>query len=162
MRRLRSGRPCTVLLLARLYPILAPSFARHATFPPRRAAAVDHKGRPLHPNQINDMSAVAVSRLAVAALSALVAVAIAYAVRGQTVAAAGAASAAPCPLSPITIASTIPQDSSQTSQTYFDCFAWQEFIGLNWDASPSAAGSPDPNASPAGFGEPLDYNAPVL
>ena len=108
------------------------------------------------------MSEVAVSRLAVAALSAVVAVLIAYALRGHSVAAASAVPAAPCPLSPITITNGIPQDSSQTSQMYFDCFAWQEFIGLNWDADPVHAGEPDPSAPASAFGKPLDLAPPVF
>ncbi len=68
----------------------------------------------------------------------------------------------PCPLAPITVSAAVPQDTAQTSQTYFDCFAWQEFIGLNWDASPTSAGSPDPNASPSAFGAPLDFAPPVF
>ena len=70
--------------------------------------------------------------------------------------------ASPCPLSPITLSNTVPQDSAQTTQAYFDCFAWQEFIGLNWDADPAHAGAPDPSASPSEFGEPLDLAPPVF
>lgn len=82
--------------------------------------------------------------------------------RHQNWATASSLSTNPCPLSPITIVSQIPQDSAQTSQAYFDCFAWQEFIGLNWDADPTRAGAPDPSASPAEFGKPLDLAPPVF
>ncbi|HYK53164.1 MAG TPA: hypothetical protein VEV38_06510 [Candidatus Eremiobacteraceae bacterium] len=108
------------------------------------------------------MRGVAVSRLAVAALSAVAAVVVAYAVRGHSVAAADAVPGAPCPLSPISITGTIPQDSSQNSQTYFDCFAWQEFIGLNWDADPGHAGAPDPSMPASAFGKPSDPEPPVF
>lgn len=80
----------------------------------------------------------------------------------QTTAARVVAAGNPCPLAPITVSSRIPQDTAQTSQAYFDCFAWQEFIGLNWDAAPDSAGSPDPSASPATFGQPLDQRPPVF
>ncbi|HET9342311.1 MAG TPA: hypothetical protein VFO25_05320 [Candidatus Eremiobacteraceae bacterium] len=108
------------------------------------------------------MSHAAVSRLAVTALSAVAAVLIAYAVRGHAVAAANGLPANPCPLSSIAIASGIPQDSAQTSQIYFDCFAWQEFIGLNWDADPDHAGAPNPSAPASAFGKPLDHAPPVF
>lgn len=76
--------------------------------------------------------------------------------------AAIASPADPCPLSPVTVAGTVPHDSAQTSQTYFDCFAWQEFIGLNWDADPGHAGLPDPSAPASAFGAPLDLEPPVF
>ena len=68
----------------------------------------------------------------------------------------------PCPLSPISVSSRIPHDAATTSQAYFDCFAWQEFIGANWDADPRHAGAPDPSVSPSAFGRPMDFAPPVF
>lgn len=95
-------------------------------------------------------------------MAAAFAVLVAFGVRSQLPTTAVAALANPCPLSSIAIASGIPQDSAQTSQTYFDCFAWQEFIGLNWDADPDQAGEPDPSAPASAFGKPLDLEPPVF
>lgn len=104
-----------------------------------------------------------VRRLGVCAFVAVVVVVLAaWLVRSHSGAAAAESPTAPCPLSPISITSGIPQDAAQTSQTYFDCFAWQEFIGLNWDADPGHAGAPDPSAPASSFGKPLDLEPPVF
>jgi hypothetical protein len=102
-------------------------------------------------------------RLAAGVFLTVVVILFAYAARTRMVADAQTLSGDnPCPLASITVSSGIPQDSAQTSQAYFDCFAWQEFIGLNWDADPKAAGSPNPSSSPADFGKPLDRAPPVF
>jgi hypothetical protein len=60
----------------------------------------------------------------------------------------------PCALGVPTISSTIPNDSSLTDQPTLNCFAWQEFIALNWAAQAGQRGVADPNATPAQFGTP--------
>jgi hypothetical protein len=50
---------------------------------------------------------------------------------------------------------SVPADSILTEQPEVNCFAWQEFIALNWRASPTEAGEPDPNAGGDTFGEPV-------
>jgi hypothetical protein len=57
-------------------------------------------------------------------------------------------------LAPPTISSTLPADSLLTEQPEVNCFAWQEFIALNWRASKTDAGAPDPAAGPDTFGAP--------
>lgn len=47
------------------------------------------------------------------------------------------------------------------NQTAADCFAWQQFIALNWKADPRDPGSPDLKAPPSSFGEPGDHTAKV-
>ncbi|AQT61163.1 hypothetical protein [Cellvibrio sp. PSBB023] len=47
-----------------------------------------------------------------------------------------------------------PGDTPITSQDGVNCFAWQTFIGLNWQVDPSQPGEPDKNISAASFGEP--------
>lgn len=49
----------------------------------------------------------------------------------------------------------VPADSILTEQPEVNCFAWQEFIALNWKASPTEPGEPDPNAGSSTFGEPV-------
>ncbi len=71
------------------------------------------------------------------------------------------ASSNPCAstLSPLTsLTSQVPSDftSGNPSQIQADCFAWQEFIALNWAASPTDCGQPDPSVQPAQFGTPND------
>jgi hypothetical protein len=41
-------------------------------------------------------------------------------------------------------------------QSQVDCFAWQEFIALNWAASPNERGQPDTRESERKFGQPGD------
>ena len=59
------------------------------------------------------------------------------------------------------VTSTVPGDTKLLSQVGIDCFAWQEFIGLNWPADPAKAGQPDPKASAADFGKPSDTGSVV-
>jgi hypothetical protein len=64
-------------------------------------------------------------------------------------------------LAPPTVAPTLPADSLLTEQPEVNCFAWQEFIALNWRASAGEAGAPDPAAGPQTFGAP-GAAAPVV
>ena len=48
---------------------------------------------------------------------------------------------------PITFNNKVPGDLQSFNQTLADCFAWQEFIALNWPSSPNAS-----------FGKPNDYS----
>ncbi|CAH0991028.1 hypothetical protein SIN8267_01129 [Sinobacterium norvegicum] len=57
----------------------------------------------------------------------------------------------PC-LNPPTMSSTVPGDTAVSDQAGVNCFAWQQFIAMNWNTQkPKTA---------AAFGEPGDY-APV-
>jgi hypothetical protein len=47
------------------------------------------------------------------------------------------------------------------TQNIMNCFAWQEFIALNWQASPDRAGQPDASVPANLFGEPR-AGAPVV
>jgi hypothetical protein len=67
----------------------------------------------------------------------------------------------PCPFGQPTISSTIPNDTLLSDQPTLNCFAWQEFIGLNWPARSGVRGVPDPSASPADFGKP-NATAPTV
>lgn len=49
----------------------------------------------------------------------------------------------------------MPQNAG-TDQLGVNCFAWQEFVALNWRADPARPGYPDPAAGPAQFGNPAD------
>jgi hypothetical protein len=60
----------------------------------------------------------------------------------------------PCSIGIPTISSAIPNDAILTNQPTLNCFAWQEFIALNWAASPTQRGVADPKATPAQFGTP--------
>lgn len=51
---------------------------------------------------------------------------------------------------------TTPKDIALTRQADANCFAWQEFISLNWIASAKMRGQPDTNIPPAAFGKPND------
>lgn len=64
-------------------------------------------------------------------------------------------------LTPPTVSSTLPSDTVLTDQDNFNCFAWQEFIALNWKASPTQPGQPDTSALPAVFGEPSASGTPA-
>ncbi len=62
-----------------------------------------------------------------------------------------------------TITPTLPADTPVSSQDNFNCFGWQEFIALNWKASPTQAGQPDTSASASTFGEPsANGDSPAL
>ncbi len=65
----------------------------------------------------------------------------------------------PC-LNPPALSSDIPSDSPITDQNALNCFAWQQFIALNWTAAPGAttAAANDPGTF---FGPPGD-NAPTV
>jgi hypothetical protein len=60
----------------------------------------------------------------------------------------------PCIFGQPAVNSTIPNDALLTDQPTFNCFAWQEFIGLNWPAAAGERGVPDPKAGSADFGNP--------
>ncbi len=60
----------------------------------------------------------------------------------------------PCVVDQPTMTSTIPNDTQRSDQETVNCFAWQEFIGLNWPADAKRRGTPDPKAGPANFGNP--------
>lgn len=62
---------------------------------------------------------------------------------------------------PNTYAYTTPKDFALTRQADANCFAWQEFISLNWVASSSMRGQPDTTVTPAQFGEPNDLRNTV-
>jgi len=55
----------------------------------------------------------------------------------------------------------VPKDIALTRQADANCFAWQEFIALNWAASSAMRGQPDPNAPASQFGEPNDQRPTV-
>jgi hypothetical protein len=67
----------------------------------------------------------------------------------------------PCSFNVPTVSGTIPNDATLSDQPTMNCFAWQEFIALNWAAAPGKRGVPDPNATPAGFGAP-NATAPTV
>ena len=60
---------------------------------------------------------------------------------------------------PPTVSSIIPADSKLNNQEALNCFAWQQFIGLNWTADTSSCAA-DPAVGPPRFGEPT--TAPVV
>jgi hypothetical protein len=64
-------------------------------------------------------------------------------------------------LAPPKLVSTVPTDIALTRQADANCFAWQEFIALNWAASPTQRGQPDPNVPPSQFGAPNQMGATV-
>ena len=57
-------------------------------------------------------------------------------------------------LQPPTLTPTLPADSLLTEQPEVNCFAWQEFVALNWKASSTQAGEPDTSAKADQFGTP--------
>lgn len=67
----------------------------------------------------------------------------------------------PCIFGRPAVNSMIPNDALLLDQPTLNCFAWQEFIGLNWPAVAGQRGVPDPQASPADFGNP-DATAPTV
>lgn len=66
-----------------------------------------------------------------------------------------------CLAPPKTLSPTVPSDMAFPRQADANCFAWSQFIALNWVASAEYRGKPDPNATPATFGEPLDRRLTV-
>jgi len=79
--------------------------------------------------------------------------------RTKAAAATGAQSSGGCLPVP-TISPTIPADVLLTNQQYANCFAWQQFIALNWKASTTTCAA-DPAVPAAKFGEPND-TSPVV
>jgi len=63
-------------------------------------------------------------------------------------------------LTPPTITSALPSDVVVGDQDDFNCFAWQEFIALNWKASGSQPGQPDTTAPASAFGAPSSAGTP--
>ncbi|CAN5585532.1 hypothetical protein BH23CHL2_BH23CHL2_11040 [soil metagenome] len=53
------------------------------------------------------------------------------------------------------------EGDQEMNQNIMNCFAWQEFIALNWQASANHAGQPDMSIPASLFGEP-GANAPVV
>ena len=51
-----------------------------------------------------------------------------------------AAAQFPCPFNPPTLTSEVPSDTPVNDQAALNCFAWQEFIALNWLAAPEGGG----------------------
>lgn len=82
----------------------------------------------------------------------------------QTSLCSGCSTAVQCPygncLMPPTITPTLPADSKLADQSDFNCFAWQQFIALNWKAS-TYPGQPDTSVPASNFGEPGDFS-PVV
>ena len=56
---------------------------------------------------------------------------------------------------------TVPADFALTRQADANCFAWQEFIALNWVASTTQRGQPNTAVAPNTFGTPNDQRATV-
>lgn len=56
---------------------------------------------------------------------------------------------------------TVPKDFALTRQADANCFAWQEFLALNWTASSTQRGAPDTTVPPTAFGTPNDQAATV-
>ena len=59
------------------------------------------------------------------------------------------------------LSSTIPASFPNASQMQADCFAWQQFIALNWAASTTTCGTPDTTVPVSQFGEP-NQTTPVV
>jgi len=64
-------------------------------------------------------------------------------------------------LSPPRVTTTLPADAAASDQADFNCFAWQEFISLNWTASTTTAGQPNTSIPASQFGTPND-NTPKV
>lgn len=56
---------------------------------------------------------------------------------------------------------TTPKDMALTRQADANCFAWQQFISLNWLAATNMRGQPDTAAPVTSFGEPNETRAVV-
>ena len=61
---------------------------------------------------------------------------------------------------PPAVTAAIPADAAAMDQADVNCFAWQQFIALNWPADPSTCAA-DPTRTAAEFGEPGD-TAPAV
>lgn len=83
---------------------------------------------------------------------------LASAAHAQTPPAGGSTSN--CLLAP-TLTYVVPADIALTRQADANCFAWQEFIALNWVASRSARGQPNTTTPASHFGRPGDLQPTV-
>jgi hypothetical protein len=77
-----------------------------------------------------------------------------------SVAATGTPATNPCTIGSAALSPVLPQQSAAT-EVGMDCFAWQSFIALNWQADPNNPGYPDPRATAATFGMPTDQTPKV-
>jgi hypothetical protein len=59
-------------------------------------------------------------------------------------------------LAPPRVSFTVPKDMALTRQADANCFAWQEFLALNWVASKTMRGAPDKAVPASAFGTPND------
>jgi hypothetical protein len=59
------------------------------------------------------------------------------------------------------VSPVLQPDLALVDQPDANCFAWQEFIALNWRAAPGQCGVPDPNIPASQFGAPKD-TTPVV
>ena len=66
----------------------------------------------------------------------------------------------PC-LNPPAVSYKTPGDTAITSQDGVNCFAWQTFIGLNWQVDADNAGMPDKTIPASSFGEPGTHQTSV-
>lgn len=53
---------------------------------------------------------------------------------------------------------TVPTDIALTRQADANCFAWQQFLALNWQASKTTRGAPDTSVPASEFGTPGDQD----
>ena len=67
----------------------------------------------------------------------------------------------PCTFEKPVVSATVPNDTVFSDQRTLNCFAWQEFIGLNWPAEAGKRGVPDPKVTASNFGAP-DASAPTV
>lgn len=59
------------------------------------------------------------------------------------------------------IAPNLPGDVDLPNHSNTQCFAWQQFIALNWPAAPGSAGEPDRSKTARDFGRPGDSSPSV-
>lgn len=64
-------------------------------------------------------------------------------------------------LIPPTLNYTVPKDFALTRQADANCFAWQQFLALNWVAASGQRGQPDTSVPASQFGDPNDERATV-
>ena len=64
-------------------------------------------------------------------------------------------------LAPPQLNSTVPTDIALTRQADANCFAWQEFIALNWVGSTAQRGQPNNKVPASQFGQPGDLRPTV-
>lgn len=53
-----------------------------------------------------------------------------------------------------TVSYVLPADAALSDQANMNCFAWQQFIALNWQASATQNGQPDTSVTARSFGAP--------